>query len=209
MPEQTKPQPAQTSPPAPAAQSTPTTQTSQPVKPRSNKTILIVIAAVVVLIILGAGGYFVQQKFTEKSSEKAAETALEKASGGKADVDVSKGGDQVSITTDEGTATFGGGSVPKSWPSDVTVYKGAKVTGSAETDEGISLMLETSDSVETVYEFYKSDLTSKGWSLTVNATYGGASMLQGEKSGKAIMLSVSKNEDSGKTAIAIAITAAT
>jgi hypothetical protein len=200
MPEQTPPQPIQTPPPAQPAQS------AQPAKSGSNKTLLIIIAAVIVLGLLGAGGYFIQQKFAEKTGEKAAETALEKASGGKANVDVSEGGDKVSIKTDEGSVTMGGGSVPKNWPSDVTVYKGAKVTGSAETDEGLSLMLETSDSVEKVYEFYKSDLPSKGWSLSMNATYGGASMLQGEKSGKGVMLSVSKNEDSGKTAIAISVT---
>src|SRR3972149_5694504 len=115
MPEQTHPQPTQTPTPAQPTQSV---QPAQPAKSGSNKTLLIIIAAVVVLAILGAGGYFVQQKFAEKTGEKAVETALEKASGGKANVDVSEGGEKVSIKTDEGSVTMGGGSVPKNWPSE-------------------------------------------------------------------------------------------
>lgn len=204
-------QPAPSTPPAQPAQAAEAAKPAQPapqVKSGSNKTILIIIVIIVVLAILGVGGYFLQQKLAEKTGEKAVETALEAASGGKADVDVSKGGEKVSIKTDEGSLTIGGGSVPKNWPSDITVYKGSKVTGSAETDEGLSLMLETSDSVEKVYNFYKSDLPNKGWNIITDATYGGSSMLQGEKSGKAVMLSVSKNQDNSKTLIAISVGAA-
>lgn len=172
---------------------------SNPTSSSGNKTLMIIIIVVVVLIVLGAAGYFLQQK----SSEKATEKAIEDATG--ADVDVSEGGDKVTIETDEGKVTVGKNEVPDSFPSDITVYSGAEVTGTTETSEGVSLLLTTSDSVEKVNSFYKADLAKNGWTISSSSIVTDSALITAEKGSKSLIVTVGPDKESGKTGIAIVV----
>lgn len=169
---------------------------AQPAK-SNNKLIIIVVIVVGVLAVLSGIGYFANQFLAEKVTEKAIETAT----GGKVNVDADK--EKVTIETNDGKLTIGQNEIPKSFPSDITVYKGAKVTSSAETDEGLSVQLTTNDSASTVYDFYRNDLKENGWKETSNSTYGDTSMVSAEKSGKSVLITVSKDTSNDGTVISI------
>jgi hypothetical protein len=175
-------------------------QTDKPTNPpggSSNKTIMIIVVVVVGLLILGGAGYFVQQQFTEK----AAEDTIEKATG--ADVDVSDGGDKVTIETDEGKVTVGKDDVPDAFPSDITIYSGSEVTATTETSDGVSVQLKTSDSVSTVNSFYKSDLKSNGWTLSATATEDDSGYIMATKNKKTVVLTITPDTSDNKTVITI------
>jgi hypothetical protein len=168
-----------------------------------NKTLIIVIVVVVALGILGGAGYYLQQRSSEKTAEKTAEKAIEDATGGDAKVDISEGGDKVTIETDEGKITTSETSIPDSFPSSITVYQGSEVAGSTEAEEGVTLLLKTSDSTSQAFSFYKSDLAKNGWEISSSSTIEGSSLITAEKGNEGVLVTITTDEEDGKTAIAI------
>ncbi|HEX7456623.1 MAG TPA: hypothetical protein VF303_04130 [Candidatus Nanoarchaeia archaeon] len=188
MPDQ-KNNPTNTSNPAPAA----------PLKGSNTKLVIIIVIIGAVLVVLGGGVYFANRFFTEE----AAETTIEKATGGK--VDIQDEGEKVSIETDEGKLTIGQDKVPSGFPSDITVYSGSEIAATAETDTDVSLQLKTPDSVSKVFEFYKDDLASNGWTQTSTASYQDSAIISAEKSGKQVIITVAVSEEDNKTLISIMV----
>lgn len=115
-----------------------------------------------------------------------AKRALERATGGK----INYGADNTTTyTTDEGSVTIGGNSLPSNWPSDAPQYPGAKIqySGSAnpQTGEaGASMVFEVSATSKAVQEYYNRELTAKGWKIESTATMGSATTLGATKEGK-------------------------
>lgn len=178
----------------------PTQAPSSPAQKNSNtKLIIIIVVVAAVLAVLGGGAYYANQYFAEKSAEEV----IEKATGSK--VDISDEGDKVTIETDDGKTTIGKNEVPDSFPSDVTVYSGAEVTATSETTSGTMISLKTSDSVSKVFDFYKSDLTSNGWTQTSAATYAGTATVTAEKGGKITSVIIGTDTDDNKTTIIISV----
>jgi hypothetical protein len=179
----------------------PTQATSSPAQKNSNsKLIIIIVVVAAVLAVLGGGAYYASQYFAEKSAEKV----VEKATGGK--VDVGEGGDKVTYETDEGKVTIGQNEIPDSFPSDITVYSGAKVTTTSDTDEGVMVVLETSDSVSKVFNFYKQDLTSNSWKQTISSTEEDSAVLQATKGEKQVIILLGpSSEDSSVTQVIITV----
>ena len=139
-------------------------------------------------------------------AERVAEKAIEQATGAK--VDVQNDGKKVTVETDKGKLTVGEDEVPKSFPSDITVYPGAKVVGTAETSTDVSLQLKTGDSVSKAYDFYKDDLAKNGWTISSSATYSGSSLVMAQKGSKLVTLTVATDESDNKTTISMMVTLA-
>ena len=173
-------------------QAAPNQQKSSPGSSNKNLIILVVI---IVLFLLGGGAYYMYQQ----SSERAAEKKIEEATGGKVNIEW----DKETIETDQGKVTTSKSEVPESFPSDVTVYKGSEVTGSTETEEGVTLMLATSDSVKQISDFYNADLKSNNWKITATSNLEGSTLITAEKGDTALLITVAPDASSGKTAIAI------
>ena len=167
-------------------------------KSSGNKTILIIIVVIAVLVLLGGLSYFLQQK----SAEKTAEKVIEDATGGK--VDISEGGNKVSIETDEGKLTVGQNQVPENFPSDVSIYPGSEVVTSSESGENFTLTLTTSDSVSKVGEFYRDDLEKNGWSISEAPIVGDSFITTGTKGTRKVDIIAAPNND-GKTGITIVL----
>lgn len=161
---------------------------------------MIVVVVVIVLIILALIGYFVQRQF----AEKAAETAIEQATGSK--VDISQGGEKVTIETDEGKVTVSKNDIPDSFPSDITIYSGAEVISTAESSAGSSVVLKTSDSTSKVADFYKDDLKKNGWEIVSTITNEGVSLITANKGSKGVLITVTTDEEDGKTSVGIIVT---
>jgi len=175
------------------------TQPTSPKKGSNNKLIIIIVVVVVIVGVLGVGSFAASRFFTEKTAEKA----IEQAAGSK--VDISDGGDKVTIETDEGKATIGKNEVPDSFPSDIAVYSGAEITATSETATGTMISLITSDSVAKVFDFYKSDLASNGWAQTAATTYAETATVTAEKGGQMASVIIGTDTADNKTTIFISV----
>lgn len=70
---------------------------------------------------------------SDKIAEKSAEKLIEKSSGGKANVDLSKR--NLEIKTDDGSLSMSAdGKLPKDWPSFLVLPKGAKIIAVTDTN---------------------------------------------------------------------------
>ena len=145
----------------------------------------------------------VAAKRDEAIAEKIVERAMRTASGGKADVDIS--GDTVRITSDEGSMVISGGAdaqVPSNLPGDVPIYKGAGVLQSMTKDENeFSLMLQSSDDMSKVVDYYKAVMKAKGWGSEGTVDMPGRWMQVHVKGTRAVSVIVAGAD--GKTIITI------
>lgn len=98
--------------------------------------------------------------------------------------------------SDYGTATVGSNKWPDNWPTDVPKYSNSTITTAGTTNaqaglEAFNVVFTTSDSSQTVLDFYKSGLTSSGWA----SLYPGQG-ITGTQVGANISLSVKKEKRS-------------
>lgn len=131
---------------------------------------------------------------------------MEAASGGKADVDVS--GNVVKVKTADGEATWGDTKLPDNWPSDAPVYAGAKVMYSGSNNltngqAGSMVMMQTTDSADTVAAYYKKELASQGWKIEGNFSGGGTTSIMASKDKRALVVSVAAAD--GQTTVSITV----
>lgn len=110
------------------------------------------------------------EKVTEENIEQAIEEAIE-SEGGEAEVDISEG--ETTITTDEGEVHIGEGTELPDWFLEVVpMYPGIEILSYFEsTANGIqtfSVSALTSDSVDEVFNWFKSQLT--GWEIESEST---------------------------------------
>lgn len=163
----------------------------------NNKLVLVIGLVVVVLLLLAGVGYYAN-KFL---AEEAAETAIETATGGQAEVDAD--GNKVSVEANDQKLTIGQNEVPESFPADLSIYNGSTVAATTESDDGISVQLTTNDSVTSVYDFYKKNLADNGWTETSDSTAGQSRSLSAEKAGKTVLITISQNTEENNTSIII------
>jgi len=108
----------------------------------------------------------------------AAERIFERTTG----IQVDEDAERVTITGDDGEEIefeTGTASLPSGWPGDMPVYSDADIESSTTltTNEGTqySVVLRTSDSFDQVFDWYRSELVSEGWTIEneVSAEYDG------------------------------------
>lgn len=150
----------------------------------SKKKLWYIVGGVLVLIILG-------RLLSGSIANNGATTALE----------------QTTYKTDNGTVTVGGNSLPSNWPSDVPQYPGAKIQYSGSSnpqtgEAGVSVVFEVNAAAQTVVDFYKRELASKGWKIDSTATMGSATIIGASKGGKIFSVSV---VDSGNGTVSVTV----
>lgn len=142
----------------------------------------------------------------KSASERLAERALEKAAGGKADVDMSSG--TLSIKTDDGELQVGSVSDwPADVPGDVPKFEGAKVRSAARTSQGEdkAWIINYADAGEAAVAKYIDILKASGFtsdvlsqteeSMYFQATKGNVIVVVAfNKSGGELSINVAENE---------------
>ncbi len=115
-----------------------------------------------------------QKAVSEQTTDLATERILEKATGEK--VDVNSADNSLTITSEEGTMSFGSSELPKNFPTDVPLYAQKTLTfshvGSGEDADSASATFETDDSVDKVSDWYKAQIESNGWTIDATDTWG-------------------------------------
>ncbi len=185
-----------------------------PVTPATNKksnNVLVIV--VVVLLVLGLLGLLavkivfssVSRVVNNKAGETIAEKMIEKATGGKADVDIN--GNEVSVKTKEGTFTTGN-KLPDDWPSDVPVYPGSTVTYSGSSNpqtgqSGVAAVFTSKDGGDKVVAYYKRELVSQGWTIDATQESGGYTIMSATKESRNLALTIVESD--GTTTISIGL----
>jgi hypothetical protein len=138
------------------------------------------------LMVFSAGCMKCGERAMQQAAERGIESAIEKASGGKADVDV---GTNVDIST-----------LPEPFRYAGAVAKG-KWTMTNEQGSGTVYALETADPAKSVVEFYKKALT--GWKSVSTMETDKATMLVAASPDEKQSITVTISTEEGKTGINI------
>ena len=109
--------------------------------------------------------------------------------GGAQGVDVDRNLDgSTTYTNDEGSVTVGtSASMPANWPSDAPAnYLGAAIVYSGTSNpqtgqEGSAVSYTVQASVQSVVDFYRSQLAAGGWTVEASANVGGATVISATK----------------------------
>jgi hypothetical protein len=155
-----------------------------------------------------------KETFVASVAEKAAEQAIEKETGQKADVniDLDKGGaGQVEVTTSgpQGQATtFQAGmrtELPADFPKDLPIYAGATPTiAVSQSERGVFATLQAPGTVEQVKAFYKERMKAEGWSIESEMTIQESIMLGCKKGNRSAMVNIGPgSKDQGGSVIVL------
>jgi len=143
---------------------------------------------------------------TKGTEEKAAEKAIETATGKKVEADLSDG--SVKLKSEDGTFEMTSGDsaeLPEGFPKDVYVYENASIQMAMDMPHGMSVGLHTSDGVRKVSDAYKKAMEKEGWKK-FSATDAGDSyhLVYGkEQEDRMAQITIAREDD--KTVIALSI----
>ena len=121
------------------------------------------------------------------------EKKIEKTTGAKADVDLSKKGMKITAETERGKHTVTTGEeteIPKDFPDDVFIYRPSKAVMAMKIPEGYSITLTTSDNRSKVLSTYRQEMNAKGWSEETSIIMGPQSVLVYEKNDRVANISI-------------------
>lgn len=141
--------------------------------------------------LLASGCEMLTEKLTQKATEAAIEHMVEKETGGKVQLDTSGG--SLSVKNEQGSMEFSanGAKVPESWPADVPLYPGAKVTMAMAGPQHQMLNLETTDAPEKAVEFYKGKLAAMKQEALMN-TQQQSMLYYKDATGRRVQLAIGK-----------------
>jgi hypothetical protein len=131
-----------------------------------------------------------------KAQEKRIEKAIEKETGGKAHVDLSE--ESINIKTEDGELNISGGKaakIPDDFPSDIHVYKGAKVVSTVQAPDGMTVSLLSKDTPKNIADAYKTTMTAEGWTLETSMNMGAQQMLMFAKDDRAATVTIGQTDD--------------
>ncbi|MDD5566970.1 MAG: hypothetical protein PHH01_02135 [Patescibacteria group bacterium] len=148
----------------------------------------------IALVLTGCG---------KSSAEKAAEKALETATNGQADVDVSE--NTVKINTNNSSYEAGENvSLPDGFPDDIYLVDGNITAAFTYTkDKDYSISIETSKTVSEVKALYDTELKADGWAITSSMVYEGSAAIWAEKENRMVSVGINKGSEDGKNTVVI------
>lgn len=160
-------------------------QTTEPVS-GSNKKVLYIVGGILALALVGG---FMSRGVGYMGMRAAG-------------VDVRPNMDgSATYTTDEGSVTVGGSTMPNNWPSDAPAnFAGATISYSGSSnpqtgEQGSVVMYSVNGSVEAIAAHYKSQLESNGWTIEQTANMGGATIIAAKKDSRSFGVYITPGED--------------
>ncbi len=136
------------------------------------------------------------QKPEEKAVEKMAEEMIEKSSDGKAEVNIEKG--NMSIKTKEGEVLINvdkSAKLPDDFPKDVFVLKDADVKMTMDMPQGKTVSFSTKEEMTSIFEKYKKEMSSNGWTEKMVMNLGEGASLVYEKDDRMTNITIAKDDE--------------
>lgn len=176
-----------------------------PGAPMNRTPALVAAVATAVLILTGCSAA------AEKAAEKTTEKILEEQTGGKVDIG-SAGDGSVEIETDEGSASFGTGEVPKEWPKFLKFPDDLEIQSGTAIDSAdgrlVAVVGLTDETPEEILARYKRVLADWKISGESTSTAGGSTLTgaQWDNDTARVTLAASDTEADGRTFLTISHT---
>ena len=103
------------------------------------------------------------------------------------------------ITTEKGTITDGTNELPSGWPSDVPTYSNGiiKYSGSGNGtggNNGVMVIISSSDSVQTIAQYFQTNLQNKGWTISGTAQAGEGAVIGAKKDERSTVVQIAPDE---------------
>jgi hypothetical protein len=113
--------------------------------------------------------------------------------------------DQVSVTAGGENNTW-----PANWPSDVPAYTNAKILTAVSSDQiaaaaVISVNFSTTDTAQTVVDFYKTKLAANGWKVNPAVEASTFTVLSAAKDKRNVSVTVDNNSVAGQLKVIVSI----
>lgn len=157
------------------------------------RVILVLCIAVLALSVTGC----------QTIADKAAEEVIEQSTG----VEVDKSGEDVTIKGEDGTEITAstGGELPEGFPEDVPVYEG-EIVNTIKADKGYSVIVATTDDVQTITDWYKAELEKEGWEIKTEMTVEGGGVFTAEKGTSQLQVTIGADTSGDKTSVSLYVT---
>lgn len=84
-------------------------------------------------------------------------------------------------------------------------YPGAIIAQTMKASEMVMATMESNDNLDSIFEFYKNELTANGWTITNEIKSQGHSGLMGEKGSNHVIVNIGTGQ-SGKSIIGLMLT---
>lgn len=189
----------QTPTPAPAA--------AVPAK-KSNKTLWIVLGIVLFFVVIvpgllfAAAALWVNNNGSEKLTENVIESALEKSTGSKVDIDTKDGNVSVKSSDGDNTVSYGNDQkLPSDFPKDITHYiDGGDITfvisnKDADQKKSWSVTTKIDKSYDDTKAYFESKIAQPEYESTSTYSFGNSVNYYGSKSGYSVSVNITKGED--------------
>ncbi|MBN1675876.1 MAG: hypothetical protein JXR37_32835 [Kiritimatiellae bacterium] len=161
---------------------------------------IIGVLAVCCLAAAGCG-----RKSRERAAEELIEKAIEKDTGKNVKVDIRE--DRMAIQAEDGEFSVTSGKsakLPKGFPADVHIYKGATVAMAMSSADGFQVSLQTSDKPDKVAEVYKARMTADGWAQEMAMDTGGQILLTYNKENRSAGVMIGSDDDRTQITLTVA-----
>jgi hypothetical protein len=134
----------------------------------------------------------------KSASERMAERAIEKATGGKAKVDIAGGKIKISDKGEKAELSFAQ-EWPNDLPGDVPKFTMGKVKAVTKAEEGgkPSWHIILQDVEDGAVEKYTEELKAKGWEIEMSNTAGEGGLIQAKKNNQMLIFGYNKNNKNG------------
>jgi len=158
------------------------------------KTVCVVVSLVCV-VALAVGTACKSKSASEQMAENRIEKAMEKASGGKVDLDLKAGTMKVKTAEGDSVLTTGEQIWPEDLPEAAIKFEDAKVRAVARssTEEGKNWTIHLLDVGENALDGYSAKLKDGGWTIQMETTAGQGGTTVATKDG--LMVNVMINTD--------------
>lgn len=174
---------------------------------KNNKSFPVAFIVIGVIALVGILGFrFIYKGIKTKISNYLVSKSLSKQLGG--DVKIEGDGEKVSYKGKDFEFSYdAGGELPEGFPKDFPIYSNSnlisKWSSTAEENKGMSVVLETNDTVNKVSDYYKTELEKTGWSITSTFSQDDSTVFSFEKGEKQGILGIAKAEDKSNISITI------
>jgi hypothetical protein len=99
---------------------------------------------------------------------------------------------------------FSGMEYPQELKKEIAPYPKAKIVQTMNVSGAVMVVMEVGDDPDSIFEFYKKELTANGWTILAEIKQQGNSSLMGEKGSNNVVVNIGSGQ-SGKSMVSLTL----
>jgi hypothetical protein len=99
---------------------------------------------------------------------------------------------------------FSGMEYPQELKKEIAPYPKAKIVQTMNVSGAVMVVMEVGDNPDSIFEFYKKELTANGWTILAEVKQQGNSSLMGEKGSNNVVVNIGSGQ-SGKSMVSLTL----